>query len=925
MKQLVTTILVLLLGIISMHAQTGSLKGKVEKGSTGKPIKGATIEVFGTSRYTNSQKDGSFLINNIIPGEYNVIIKFEGYQLQEKTVNIIGNETIDLGAIAMNPASDDDASKDPLMEAEVAHEPIVTISSSELAGDEESSNISGLLHGSKDVFVSTAGYTFGPMRFRIRGYDSKYTTIYMNGVPMNNMETGRTYWANWGGLNDVTRNKETFIGLKANNVGFADIGGYTNIDTRASNQRKNTQVTYSRSNRSYRNRVMLTGSYDLGNSTWLSASGSRRWSEEGYVEGTFYDAAAYFLALEKKLNEKHSLLLTGYGSYSRRGKQGGSTQQVYDALDNNFYNPYWGYQDGEKRNSRVGTYHKPTIILNHNWDIDKSTWLKTSVAYRFGRGGSTALSWYDARDPRPDDYKNFDYTGEYLSPEAAAIQRFAFENDPSFNQLNWQYFYTTNHYNVETVDNVDGIEGNSITGKRSQYYIEDRRTDQQYLVANTNFHKAINPNITFTGGLEYKRFISSTYKLMDDLLGGDFILDVDKYAVRDFGNQSEQIQSDLQHPNKIIKEGDKFGYDYDANIWNASAWLQTELSFNKVDMFVAGQAVNTEMWRTGYMQNGKFPDESLGDSEKVTSFDLGAKGGVTYKLSGRNYLTANVGSFSNAPTFELAFLSPRTRDHINEDAVSETIVTADFGYTLRAPKVKASLNFYYTQFQDQSDVFYFYNDALKSFGAYFLSNIDKVHRGLEFGLESKLTSSLTATGVAALGYYYYNDRPKGAMVVDKNAEVMFQDRTIYVQNFKEPGTPQTAGSIGLKYNSPKYWFIGTNANYVDDIYLSFMPERRTSEGLGLINPDHPDWDEAIMQEQLADAFTMDMFAGKSFKWDNYYFLMTLNVSNLLDNTKFITGGYENSRIDPDGNIGKFPSKYYYYYGRTFFLNVRFSF
>lgn len=900
-----------------VFSQTGSIKGKVLDDLKKEPLGGVVIEVSGSNLFTVTGDDGTFKLEKIATGKRTIIINMAGFEALINDYTIEEGKTKDIGTVKLSPET----------EAEVSHEPIVTISSSELAGDEESANISGLLHGSKDVFTSTAGYTFGPMRFRVRGYDSKYTTIYMNGIPMNNMETGRAYWANWGGLNDVTRNKETYIGLEANEFGFGSVGGYTNINTRAALQRKNTQVTYSRSNRSYNNRVMLTGSYTLGNDTWLTVSGSKRWAEEGYVEGTFYDAYGYFLALEKKLGDKHSLLFTGFGAPSRRGKQGASTQDVYDALDDNYYNPYWGYQEGEKRNSRVGIYHKPTFLLNHAWEINNSSTLRTSAAYKFGKGGSTSLSWYDAHDPRPDYYKNFP-DDNYLNPASYDKQIEAFKNDPSVSQLNWDYFYTVNHYNHDTIDNVDGINGKTVSGKRSQFIVEERRTDQQFIAATTNFQKQLNENITVTTGVQYRDFTGSSYKLVNDLLGGDYWVDVDKYAERDAGMQSrliEDVHNDLRTPNHVVEEGDRFGYDYDANIWDAKVWAQSEFSFNKVDFFVTGEAVNTEMWRTGYMQNGKFPDASLGDSEKKSFINYGGKTGALYKISGRHYLSAHGGYITNPPTFELVFVSPRTRDYTNENAVSETIYSGDIGYNIRAPKVKASLNLYYTQFEDQSDIFYFYNDLEQSFGAYFLSDINKVHRGIELGLETKITPSLSATGVGAFGYYHYTSRPKGTMIVDESAEVKFKDRTIYVENFKEPGTPQTAASVGLKYFSSKYWFLGTNANYVDDIFLSFNPERRTVEGSKVFDYGSPTWEEAIAQEKLPDAFTLDFFGGKSFKWDDYYLLITLNASNVLNNTEFITGGYEQSRIDPEGELGKFPPKYYYYYGTTFYFNIRFSF
>ena len=56
-------------------------------------------------------------------------------------------------------------------------------------------------------------FVFGPARFRIRGYDSENTLLYMNGVPVSELENGRSNWSQWGGLNDVLRNRSTNIGL----------------------------------------------------------------------------------------------------------------------------------------------------------------------------------------------------------------------------------------------------------------------------------------------------------------------------------------------------------------------------------------------------------------------------------------------------------------------------------------------------------------------------------------------------------------------------------------------------------------------------------------------------------------------------------------------------------------------------------------
>ena len=69
----------------------------------------------------------------------------------------------------------------------------------------------------------------------------------------------------------------------------------------------------------------------------------------------------------KKVNNKHTLNIMGFGSPTVQGRQGIALQEAYDLTGNNFYNPYWGYQtqsDGtEKENARNRDNHKPYITL----------------------------------------------------------------------------------------------------------------------------------------------------------------------------------------------------------------------------------------------------------------------------------------------------------------------------------------------------------------------------------------------------------------------------------------------------------------------------------------------------------------------------------------------------------------------------------
>jgi hypothetical protein len=801
--------------------------------------------------------------------------------------------------------------------------PVISLTESDLDADDQSQNISGLLQSSRDIFVSTAGFTFGQTRFRIRGYDSENTTVLMNGVPLNDRETGRAYWSAWGGLNDVTRWQEIDFGISASPYSFGGVSGATNIEARASKLRAGTRFTYSSTNRAYRNRLMATYNSGMLDNGWsYSVSGSRRWAEEGYVEGTFYDAWSYFASVEKKLNNRHSVGLIAFAAPSKAGRTGVSTQETYDLAGTNFYNPNWGYQNGEKRNARVGSYNQPRILLTHYWEPVKSTKVTTSASYFFGRYGTTSLEWYDAADPRPDYYRNLP---SYYKNNPSQFEYLTnqWQNNESFRQIDWDFFYFANSKNLFTINDAYGIEGNSVTGNFSKYIIEDRRNDHNQFQFNTNLWKEINPHITLNSGLNVSLYKGRTYKVVEDLLGGDFYINIDKFAEQDVFDPL-QSQNDLRTPNKPVYKGDVFGYDYDANVNSVDAFAQVNFTYPKFDYFVALNLSATEFWRTGHMQNGKFPSESLGDSEKQSFTNYGLKGGVTYKITGRHYLILNGMYLTRAPYFRDSYISPRTRDHVVSNLDSEKVLSGDISYVLRAPNIQARATLYYTEFNDQVYSRSFYHETLRSFVNYQMTGVDTRSSGAEIGVDYKLTSTINLTAVAGLGQLIYNSRPFATISQDNNSEVLAENRKIYLKNYYVGGGPQTALSGGIKYNSPKYWWIGANINFFDDIYLEPNPDRRSEGAAGMYNSDDIRFSELLYQEKLPSAYTVDLFGGKSWRINQYYIALNLSVNNLLNEKNFAFGGFEQFRYDPN-DLEKFPPKYFYLYGIQYFANLSFRF
>lgn len=897
MKQFL--VLLLILASSLAYAQNGNVKGKVVDTDTKKPIPGATVNIGTYSAITDA--NGEFELSNVPNGDYTVGIITENYEAFQvsQNFNFTESTSISLPTISLKYKGVQEIGSND-----------ITISENDLDEDNKDQNVSGLLNSTTDIFNKVAGFNLGAGFFRARGYDGANSMVYMNGIPVNDAENGRVSWSEWGGLNDVMRNKEAIPGINAADFSFGDIGGVTNIITRASMIRKQVKFTYSLTNKSYVHRAMFTYSTGLMQNGWsFVASGSRRWSEEGYIPGTFYDSYSYFVGAEKKINAKHSINFTAYGSPTERGMQAAATQETYDLVDNNYYNANWGWQDGKKRNARVRNFHEPMFILSHYWTINDKMKLNTSASYTFGQYGTTSLNWYNAKDPRPDYYR---YMPSYQTdPFIASVIAEKWKNDKNTQQINWDELYQVNYLS-------------NSEGSQAKYIVENRRSDHSQINVTSFLNYELNNNVELTAGIEYSKYKSMNFKVLDDLLGGNFWVDIDQFAERDFSGDTLTLQNDLDNPNRIIKEGDKFGYNYNIYSQNGLFWGQAKFTYNKVDFFIAANTSQTTFWREGFMKNGRAPENSKGESEKKSFFNYGSKFGVTYKLTGRHFLLANVLYETKAPSIRNSFVSPRVKNQFAPDLKQEKIMSGELSYIWRSPMVKARFTAFHTTFEDQTELQSFYSDLMKTYINYSLSGINKVHQGFEFGAEVKANASISLTAIAAFGNYRYSSRPKALITVENG---MYADttQTIYQKGFYVEGAPVTAGSFGINWRAPKFWFLNVNFNYFGERYMDFFAPRRTESAIQNILPGDPILKDITSQQKVDGGYTIDMSIGKSLRFNYKYFInFNFSVSNILDNKELVTNGFEQLRFDGQ-NALKFPPKYYYMIGRNYFVNIAFRF
>lgn len=364
--------------------------------------------------------------------------------------------------------------------------------------DDAAQSTSALVTSNNDVYLSNVGYLFSPMRFRVRGYDSQYNDMYINGIQFNDVETGRFSYGLIGGLNDATRNKEGISPFEVNNFTYGSIGGATNINLRASQYAAGSKLTLSGCNRNYILRGMYTYSTGLMKNGWaFTGSVGYRWANEGNIEGTFYNAFSYFLSAEKVFNSQHSISLSTWGAPTERGQQGASTEEAYYLANSHYYNPNWGYQNGKKRNARVVRSFEPSVVASWNFNIKDDMKLVTSAGFKYTSYGTSALGWNgNAADPRPDYYKKLPSSvfNVYNSvPTGEQLQQFNdltdnWKNNKSTRQLDWDMMYFAN----EQANALD---------KETLYYVEERHNDQLAFNFSSVFNHTINDHNSYVAGI----------------------------------------------------------------------------------------------------------------------------------------------------------------------------------------------------------------------------------------------------------------------------------------------------------------------------------------------------------------------------------------------------------------------------------------
>ena len=784
------------LALFAQTGEVGGVKGTVVNRAGRVPVPNAHITIVKDATAVvddYAHGDGSFLFDGLANGQYLMTVSASGFLPSQINLTVEGYV------------------KDLIFVSLVAEQRVADVDDSNFAEfDMEDSGYTdtpAILFGANDPYNNIVGYGFSDVRFKNRGYANESQDVLLAGVRMNDAVTGYSPFSLWSGLNEAMRAKETTIGVETSDYSFGGYNGVTNILANPASVRPGWRFSVLSNSALYRLRLMANyASGELDNGWSFAANVSARVGGNDWVKGVYYRSFAYYLGAEKKFNDEHRLAFMAFATPGSRGAQNASTQEVYDLMKDNMYNSNWGYQNGKVRNSRVRTTHEPVFVLKYTANPLENLEAGLTLLYRTGKNGYSALDWYDSADPRADYYRNlpsyFYMADSHWGRNNLDKYEYAKEawlSDVNTQHLDWDRLYNVN-YNSTQDEN-----GN----RRSKYVQEERRVDQHDFNIAANVKWNAKSWFTLNGGLNAKINRSEYYKKVKDLLGGDYYLNTDNFAERDFAFSDAMIQNDLDYwmangGAEQITKGGKYGYDYYAQVRNGNVWADGRFDLGNFKANVGAEIGFSSFWRDGLVRKGLFAglDEngneitttdlngktitlttydpisgeaitSKGRSKTSTFLTYSAKAHLEYVLTGGHRFYANAGFFNDAPTFNQSFLSPRTRNSLIPNLTTVKTVSADINYQLSNNGYDLRLTGFFTKIMDQSVMKSFYDDSQHSFTNFAMTGIDQRHMGIELGFKVPLfVTGLSLQGALSWGQYIYTSTPTMYQTVDNSSEIV---------------------------------------------------------------------------------------------------------------------------------------------------------
>lgn len=744
---------------------------------------------------------------------------------------------------------------------------VSTIKSAQILERQGNQELVELLNTTPSVYATKGGGGFGDSQVTIRGFENKNIAVMVNGMPVNDMETGAVYMSNWTGLSDVTSTMQVQRGLGSSKLAIASVGGTLNFLTRSADMKQGGVVRLGIGNNDY---LKTSFAYNTGKSQtgWASSFLMARQAGGTYIENTDYESYTYFFALGYQPNKKHNLqfMITSSPQWH--------DQRSYAPTIANFikfnpdqdntpyrqYNSDYGYYT-DSNGKRVAManamnyYAKPVIMLNWDWNINEKSSLSTVAYMSNGRGGGGRnlgnvggkgmSSFYDAQG-------HYDYDKIFAANAAVnPLTGSTLVRSSSVNSHNWYGILSNFQHKIN--DNWNFSIG----------------TDDRYYYG---YHYQTLSNLYGASGYNDNTNKNAPNRLLTSLV------DYKKLSWNPFGGANTPMEN-------------RAAFSNDGEVLWYSGFGQLEFSNEKISAFLQGSLSNQAYQRIddfilpGSKQQGQVVDRKTGFKNL---FGYNIKGGANYNIDHNNNVFANIGYYSKQPMMSAVY--PSNQQVVNPNLTNEKIFSAELGYGFKTSNFNAKVNLYRTEWKDR-----FYRrggianiDGNGNSGYSEISGITQVHMGAELEANYRINKYIEFNGMYSIGNYQYKGNATGSNFLDDNTPISINgsnSSTLYLDKVKVGGSnnnsiPQTTASLGTTISPIDALKIYGTWQYTGQIYSTLNVGDFLKPG------------NTALELPNFNLFNVGATYKIKLKNQSQYFTIGANVYNLFDTT-YIQDGATN--------------------------------
>ncbi|MBR5138182.1 MAG: TonB-dependent receptor [Alistipes sp.] len=727
------------------------------------------------------------------------------------------------------------------------------------------------MHDKRDLFEEITAYRFSAVEYARRGFYFTERAATLDGLSLRH--------SNISILRRLGLTERAYGGISHGNNNIAGLTGEDEFSAVEGVPLDGVNVGAFFSGRGYLGGARATLHSYLRDGWSMSLYASTRGGEDLYVKGVYNNSIDAAVRLSKSFDTGAMFSLLALSNVGERGLRSGSTEEAFTLTGDKLYNPSWGHQAGDVRNSRVRKEAVPFLAATLSMPVGGATQMTLSVGGDYGVRRYSTLGWYDAMTPRPDNYR---YMPSYFSSEsvAEAVAEQWRECDERYTQIDWAEMYNQNR----------------MSANGAVYAMDDRVERIARSQAVLHFRTELGPNLTIGYGVRGEFDSSRNYKQMVDLMGATHLVDLDYYLMDD-DTFSNRLQNNLRSSDADIVEGERFSYDYALVQRRVMADVMVEYISNRWQLNVDMAVGMEQQLRRGYFEKELFPGEnSYGRSAVVKFNPYTVKTALGYSLSARHNIRLSAMIAGVAPDVENLFLNPQYNNRLVDNPVAERHLAAEIDYRYKSTAVNLLLSAYFTMTDNERQVFRAYDDLSATYCDVDIAGLGTARYGVEAVAEVRLSRVLRASFSAAAGRYVYSKNPYVTHYADTDNSVVSSRSQSYMGDCFVGGAPMVSGTAELTYLTYRGWAASLGVQVAALRYVDPSLIRRTERVAYQASSSEEIFQRFIEQRRLNDVSTVDASVSKWFNIGRSRLSLTLSVRNLLGKDDIIYGGYESSRI-----------------------------